>query len=58
MTEKFIKRHCLQCENYTTHSFWGKPLKDEDSCDEIDEEGGFTHGRLTELKQCPKGWKK
>ena len=54
MTEKFIKRHCLQCENYTTHSFWGKPLKDEDSCDEIDEEGGFTHGRLTELKQCPK----
>ena len=53
MTEKFIKRHCENCEFRIWDPTDGKML----GCGEIDDEGG-RYTVIEHLKYCKKGWKK
>ena len=56
MTEKFIKRHCHNCE-YWIHTLGGWGLE---FCGEIDDEGCRTVGELLrmDVSECRKGFKK
>lgn len=61
MTEKFIKRHCENCEFLIRHysGFGGGPII-PDMCGEIDDGGGRSFGELETMtiEQCRKGYKK
>lgn len=55
MTEKFIARHCEDCEYHLRNEGWVP-----DMCGEIDEGGGRSFGELEKMtvEQCRKGYKK
>ena len=58
MTEKFIARHCIDCEFRIHSRFESYPFPD--TCGEIDDEGCRTVGELEKMTvaQCRKGYKK
>ena len=59
MTEKFIKRHCEDCEFCIYHTDKNGALTPL-YCGEIDEGGGRKFGDFEDMtpKDCRKGWKK
>lgn len=59
MTEKFIKRHCEDCEFCIYHTDKNGALTPL-YCGEIDEGGGLKFGDFEDMtpKDCRKGYKK
>ena len=56
MTEKFIKRHCEECE-FAIREGWDRLNMELCRCGEITEEGEISDD-IHKLTHCRKGWKK
>lgn len=57
MTQKFIERHCKNCE-FCIYEEGEHGQMYPHHCGEIDDGGGRSFGDLDKLKICKKGWKK